>query len=160
MKKIITLLIALMFAVAANAQLNGVSVEEVAGYQTVYEIKTGLYMPGYGEIRFIEGEYILFGSTDNQFEHSMASIVLGDTKESAVLTLEDLRKIIKKEVKLSNDLVVRGCNGKYTTIIKYPMTVARFKTDGVAGYTDVLWSLRNRFEEAKQAVFNFEESYE
>lgn len=158
MKKILTVvIIGIIFTLNANAQLNGVSVEEASGYRTVYKISAGVYEPGAGEIRYIEGEYILFGVTDNRFEKQMASIVLGDTKESAILTLEDLQKIIKKETKLSETLVVRGFDGKYTRIFKHPMSVARFSTDGIAGTTDVLWTLRNKFGAAKQLIRRFEE---
>lgn len=94
MKKIITIIVTLLFVqIAANAQLTGVSLEEAAGYGTVW--KAPLF---YGEIRYVKDEgYVLFGATDNRFEKSMASILLGEDKNSAILTLEDLQKNREKE---------------------------------------------------------------
>ena len=154
MKKIITIIVTLLFVqVAANAQLTGVSIEEAAGYRTVW--KAPLFS---GEIRYVKDEgYVLFGATDNRFEKSMASILLGEDKNSAILTLEDLQKIVKRKVKFS-DLVVKGSNGKATTIIKGPLgEAAVFSTAGVAGFSHILWSMRNRFKSAKQAIVDFED---
>lgn len=160
MKKFITLIFVMaitLTSINTYAQLNTMTVEEYGGFKTVYE-RSALGIV-FGEIRYSRGEYILFGATDNDFEDSMASIVLGKSKESAILTLEDLRKIVKKEVKIDDEIVVKGCNNKYTHIYR-GMGEFLIETDGVAGSSHILWRMSNKFEEAKEAIRNFKEPSE
>lgn len=53
--------------------------------------------------------YFLLGVSTNQFEKSMASIYLGDDKESAILSLKDLQSI--KKTKPKDTLYVEGMGG-------------------------------------------------
>ena len=94
MKKILGILMVMMIMMSGMAQLQVQTVEEFAGYKTLYEIK---YLGYYnGEIRYIEGSgYILFGRTNNRFEDHMASIFLGETKDAAAKTIADLAYFYK-----------------------------------------------------------------
>ena len=163
MKNIITLiptlfLITLTFT--ANAQLNGLTHEESAGYKTVFEVKS-MSIPSRGCIRYSHGTYFLCGSTDNQFEDTYATIYLGDDKESAILSLEDLRKIVSKEIELpKSGLVVKDVDGKRTTLYKRFDGMIYFKSEYVAGETYVLYTMRNKFDAAKQAILNFNDGSE
>lgn len=155
MKKILfIILLCLCSNSLINAQLNIKTVEEAHNYQTVYEcyIGFGTYM---GEIRYFHSTgFVLFGVTDNHFEHSMASIFLGKTKEEALETLEDLRKIVKREKEVPNDFIVKGCNNKETQVYRGPGEWL-ISTEGVAGTSHILWRMSSRFEKAKEAVLNF-----
>lgn len=154
MKRLLITLALILVSASSFAQLNAMTVEEASNYRTVYVAPMK-----YGAIRYINDTYYLFGVTDNKYEDSMASILLGDTKESAVLTLEDLRKIVKKETKLTESLVVKGLGNKNTTIQKGFGEIL-FSTSGVAGFSHLLWTMRNKFEDAKEAVLSFEENPE
>lgn len=154
MKKILfVILLCLCSNSLINAQLSIQTVEEAHNYQTVYEcyIGFGTYM---GEIRYVSDGFVLFGVTDNHYENSMASIYLGETKEEALETLEDLRKIVKGEKEVPKNFVVRGCNGKETQIYR-SFGEWIISTKGVAGDSHILWRMSSRFEKAKEAVLNF-----
>ena len=157
MKNIITListLILITLTFTANAQLNGLTHEESAGYKTVFEVKS-MSIPSR------HGTYFLCGSTDNQFEDTYATIYLGDDKESAILSLEDLRKIVSKEIELpKSGLVVKDVDGKRTTLYKRFDGMIYFKSEYVAGETYVLYTMRNKFDAAKQAILNFNDGSE
>lgn len=152
-RAIVTLMAALLCALSfnANAQLLTQTEEEAHGFRTVWVAPMK-----YGEIRYTGDLYILFGATDNRFENKMASIVLGIDKKSAVLSLEDLRKIAQKQTKLKDAVVVRGVGGKETTIYNV-MGEIIFKTEGVAGECHLLWAMKNAFNDAEDAVLAFEE---
>ena len=154
MKRLILTILLCMFSVIsfdAKAQLQTMSVEESRGYQTVFKIPMG-----YGEIRYIKEAYILFGVTDNKYEKSMASIFLGTSKESAILTLEDLRKIVFRETKLTEPIVVKGFADSNTTILKN-LGEIMFKTSGVSGYSHAFGMLRGSFDKAREAILSFPE---
>jgi chromosome segregation ATPase len=151
----LTIIILSVITFTANAQLVGMSTEEYAEYKTVWK-----HLDGY--IRYMEdsGTYVLLGSTNNRFENTMASIVLGDSKESAILTLNDLQKIVMKETDFpKSGLVVMGYNGKKTTIYKLQGTFA-FKTESVAGETYILWHMKRQFDNARQAILDFNDGSE
>lgn len=154
MKRILlTIAFALLCALSfnAHAQLQTKTVEEARGYRVVYKAPMG-----YGQIRYIAGMYVLLGVTDNQYEDTMASIILGEDKKTAVLSLEDLRKIAQKKTKLKEPIVVKGVGGKDTTIFNGLGEII-FKTEGVAGESHLLWAMKNAFNDAEDAVLAFEE---
>lgn len=134
--------------------------EDYGRYKTVWQASSllGNIANESGGIRYLSnGTYVLFGETKNQFEDSMASIVLGDSKESAILTLEDLRKIVNKEVEIpKGGLIVNGVNGKKTTIYKSQGSFA-FETEYVAGESFLLWHMKRKFEEIKDAIRKFDD---
>lgn len=155
MKKIIILIsIFILSTISINsyAQLNGLTHEEACGYKTVWKAPMK-----YGDIRYSDGVYYLCGVTNNKFEDTCATILLGKNKESAILSLDDLHKIISGETKLpKGGLIVRSKNNKASTIYR-TMNGLTFKTEYVAGETYVLFVMRNKFDEAKEAIINFEE---
>ena len=151
MKKFLMALMLCLVSIMSFGQISTMTVEESRGYITVYKAPAG-----YGEIRYIRGMFILFGASDNRFEDSMHSIYLGNNKESAILSLEDLRKIVKKETPLRNTIVVKGFNDKNTEIVKV-MGEIIFSTEYVAGVSHLFWAMRNDFENAKNAIENFNE---
>lgn len=154
MKKIgiiIAFVIGLFNSTNAIAQLNAQNYEDAVGYKTVWTLKDACIR------HFDNGDYVLLAPTNNDYENTMASIVLGNTKESAILSLKELQKIVKKETKLSKGgVIVKGCNGKKTHIFKSQGTFA-IKTDFVAGESYILWHMKNRFEDAENAINKFNE---
>ena len=81
--------------------------------------------------------------------------------EVAILSLEDLRKIVSKEIELpKSGLVVKDVDGKRTTLYKRFDGMIYFKSEYVAGETYVLYTMRNKFDAAKQAILNFNDGSE
>lgn len=155
----IVTLISMMFSVSSYAQLNLQTQEDAAGYKTVWEYN-GMY--GGGCIRYMErtGVYVLLGPTNNRYEDTMASIALGDTKESALKSLEDLEKIINKEIKLpKGGFIVKAYGRGNTTIYRSNMTWA-IKEDYVAGESYVLHYIGKKMNDVKEAINNFNEPTE
>ena len=111
---IISIIILSTISINTYAQLNAVTHEEAYGYKTVWKAPMR-----YGCIRYSDGFYYLCGSTNNKYEKSYATILLGDDKESAILSLDDLYKIVSKETKLpKGGLIVKSIDNKTTTIYK------------------------------------------
>lgn len=139
MKKILAL-IALVFAVVtASAQLNIQTVQDYAGYKTVYTVT---YFGGkMGEIRYISDQeapgYYMCGITGNQFEKTMATMYLGPTKDAAILSLKDLKTFYDKSEE--GEYVVDGFRTKTHIIISYSMgaKVIQLKSDNAAGVSGI-----------------------
>ena len=149
---IISIIILSTISINTYAQLNVVTYEEVYGYKTVWKAPMR-----YGCIRYSDGFYYLCGSTNNKYEKSYATILLGDDKESAILSLDDLYKIVSKETKLpKGGLVVRSIDNKTTTIYR-TINGPTLKTEYVAGESYILYAMRNKFDEAKESINNFKE---
>lgn len=125
-------------------QLQIQSKEEYAGYKTVIE--------GFGGwvIRFVPSDnenygYYLMGSTDNQFETSLASVFLGHNKESAVTTINDLVNIQKIIEDNGGEVIVKGFSNKATTIFLSTFYQPYIITEGVAGSSAcVSWVLQDK----------------
>lgn len=154
-------LVLCLVSIIGFGQLNVQTIEEFAGYKTVYEINcVGTYM---GEVRFIIGTgYVLFGKTDNQFEKGMASVVLGITKESAILSLKDIRNL-KETSSVGDVLVVKGFDDTPTKIICVREFGKNFtiKTNGVAGSSNILSYVTNTnayYDKIINAINAFDES--
>ena len=149
---IISIIILSTISINTYAQLNVVTYEEVYGYKTVWKAPMR-----YGCIRYSDGLYYLCGSTNNKYEKSYATILLGDDKESAILSLDDLYKIVSKETKLpKGGLIVKSIDNKTTTIYK-TINGPTLKTEYVAGESYILYAMRNKFDDAKEAINNFKE---
>ena len=149
---IISIIILSTISINTYAQLNVVTYEEAYGYKTVWKAPMR-----YGCIRYSDGLYYLCGSTNNKYEKSYATILLGDDKESAILSLDDLYKIVSKETKLpKGGLIVKSINNKTTTIYK-TINGPTLKTEYVAGESYILYAMRNKFDEAKESINNFKE---
>jgi hypothetical protein len=146
MKKFLFIVMLCFTFVNANAQLNAKSVESIGGYKTVYK-----FWMGYGCIRYCDGTYILMGASTNEFEDSMHSIILGDSKESAILSLQDLAKLKKS---CPNTIVVSSGNMRNTKIYKIAGETI-FESEGVAGYTHALYWLK--IDKAISAINQFNE---
>ena len=161
MKKFMVALMLCLVSIMGFGQLNVQTVEEYAGYKTVCKINcVATYV---GEVRFITGTgYVLFGKTDNQFEKNMTSIVLGMTKESAILTLKDIRDL-KESSSVGDVLVVKGFGDKPTKIIcvrDFGKNLA-IKTEGVAGSSNILSYVTNTntyYDKMVSAINAFDES--
>ena len=157
MKKFITLIfvcISMLFSLTCFAQLKVVNTDDARGYKTVHKIQYP-HPSSNGEIRYSSGTYFLVGVTDNQFEKSMASIILGNTKDSAIQSLKDLQSMRSELPK--DGVYVPGLGSKKTHIYKL-RTMFRemvFSTDGICGITYVLTIIN--FEKAIKAIENFNE---
>ena len=147
MKKILFILMAIFATTFTSyAQLQTKTIEDVGGYKTVYK-----FWMGYGCIRYCDGTYILMGASTNQFENSMHSIILGDSKESAILSLKDLSELKKS---CPTTIVVPSVDNRNTKIYKLAGETI-FESEGVAGYTHALFYLK--IDKAINAINNFNE---
>ena len=146
MKKFIACFAMLALTFGCFAQLTQVR----SSYATVYEWKCP---PRHGEIRFNGEMYFLCGESMNRFESNMHTIVLGKTKEEAINSLQQLDSL-KENMTRKDEINVLGVNGKKTTIFKVMWSVC-FATNGVAGESDVLYSLK--LEKAIKAIKEFNE---
>lgn len=152
MKHFITIIGGVIISAVSYAQLNVVTSEEAAGYKTVWKapMKSGC-------VRYYDGHYYLCGSTDNRYETRYATVLLGGDKESAILSLDDLYRIVSGKTKIPNGgLVVKGMSYKNTIICKTLHGLA-LKTEYVAGNSYILDAMRNKFDDAKKAINNFKE---
>ena len=147
MKKIFFVLMAIFATTFTSyAQLQTKTIEDVGGYKTVYK-----FWMGYGCIRYCNGTYILMGASTNDFEDTMHSIILGDSKESAILSLKDLSELKKS---CPTTIVVPSANNRNTKIYKLAGETI-FESEGVAGYTHALFYLK--IDKAINAINYFNE---
>lgn len=147
MKKILLILMAIFATTFTSyAQLQTKTIEDVGGYKTVYK-----FWMGYGCIRYCNGTYILMGASTNDFEDTMHSIILGDDKKTAILSLKDLSELKKS---CPTTIVVPSANNRNTKIYKLAGETI-FESEGVAGYTHALFYLK--IDKAINAINNFNE---
>ena len=146
MKKLIISIVMVTITINCFAQLTQVQ----PSYYTVYEWNG---MPRQGEIRYNGFMYFLCGESLNKFENHMHTIVLGETKENAIKSLQQLDSL-KKSMSGEDEIIVMGANGKETTLFKF-MGVLCFSTRGIADKSDVLVLLK--IENAIRAINNFNE---
>lgn len=147
MKKILFILMAIFATTFTSyAQLQTKTIEDVGGYKTVYK-----FWMGYGCIRYCNGTYILMGASTNDFEDTMHSIILGDDKKTAILSLKDLGELKKS---CPTTIVVPSANNRNTKIYKLAGETI-FESEGVAGYTHALFYLK--IDKAINAINNFNE---
>jgi hypothetical protein len=146
MKKLVISIVMVTLTINCFAQLTQVR----PSYSTVYEWNG---MPRHGEIRYNGSMYFLCGESMNRFESSMHTIVLGETKEEAINSLQQLDSL-KENMTRKDEIIVMGVNGKETTLFKVMGTLC-FATNGVAGESDVLYLLKH--EKAIKAINNFNE---
>jgi hypothetical protein len=147
MKKILFILMAIFVTnFTSYAQLQTKTIEDVGGYKTVYK-----FWMGYGCIRYCNGTYILMGASTNDFEDTMHSIILGDDKKTAIMSLKDLSELKKS---CPTTIVVPSANNRNTKIYKLAGETI-FESEGVAGYTHALFYLK--IDKAINAINNFNE---
>jgi hypothetical protein len=147
MKKILFILMAIFVTTFTSyAQLQTKTIEDVGGYKTVYK-----FWMGYGCIRYCNGTYILMGASTNDFEDTMHSIILGDDKKTAIMSLKDLSELKKS---CPTTIVVPSANNRNTKIYKLAGETI-FESEGVAGYTHALFYLK--IDKAINAINNFNE---
>lgn len=147
MKKIFFALMAIFATTFTSyAQLQTKTIEDVGGYKTVYK-----FWMGYGCIRYCNGTYILMGASTNDFEDTMHSIILGDDKKTAILSLKDLSELKKS---CPTTIVVPSANNRNTKIYKLAGETI-FESEGVAGYTHALFYLK--IDKAINAINCFNE---
>lgn len=146
MKKFIACFAMLALTFGCFAQLTQVR----SSYSTVYEWNG---MPRHGEIRFNGEMYFLCGESMNHFENNMHTIVLGETKEEAINSLQQLDSL-KKNMSRKDEIIVMGVNGKETTLFKVMGSIC-FATRGVADKSDVLVLMK--LEKAIKAIKEFNE---
>lgn len=159
MKKILFLLLVCLPCIV-NAQLNVQTHSEASGYIPVCDIKAhfGVIV---GEIRFIHNVgYVLCGVTDNQFEETMATIVLGKNKTEACQSLKDLRNIVLNYE--AGTYVVKGIQDRTTKIIipSTKLLAAVIETEYVAGQSAVPYWLcynDNRYNRYYAELVQFDE---
>ena len=166
MKKFFIALMLCVVSIMSFGQLNIQPIEDYAGYKTIYTVKCPMH-PHLGEIRYFTKQkvYVLLGESDNQFEKTMVSIVLGDTKESTIKSLYDLKDFTQNTPNYEVS-VVTGCNDKTTKIYTYNcgfgVNGLYMKTDGVAGESYVgtyifATTTERTFEKIINAIKEFEE---
>ena len=131
-------------------QLNVQKVNEYAKYEVVYK-----WWNGWGQIRYLieEEQFVLFGASDNQFEDTMHSIVLGSSKEEVLISLNDLGSL--KKSYFSETLIVNGMRNRPTKLMRGNGLM--FSTEGVAGVSYALSYLN--VNKAISAIENFNNSH-
>lgn len=144
MKRFICILISVLFACSAFAQLTKVQ----SAYKSVYKWN-GITQKG--EIRYDDEFYYLCGESSNKYEETMHTIVLGDSKESSIVSLQQLG-FLRQYLRKGDEIKVIGMGGKTTSIFK-SMGNIFFSTKGVAGMSGCL----NYFkvDDAIQAITKF-----
>lgn len=146
MKKLVISIVMVTLTINCFAQLTQVR----PSYSTVYEWNG---MPRHGEIRYNGFMYFLCGESMNQYENNMHTIVLGETKEQAIKSLQQLDSL-KKSMSRKDEIIVAGANGKETTLFKFMGTLC-FSTKYIADKSDVLALLK--IEKAIKAINDFNE---
>lgn len=154
MKKIIFAIIAMFVSVSCFAQLTVKPSNNEKNSTTVYKWGGTLANPRMGAITYTDNTYILLGSSSNRYETNFHTIVLGETKEQAITSVTQL-STLSDSLGKKDELKVLGIKGETTIIFKSLGTVV-FVTNGVAGWTDVLWNMK--FDKAIEAIQNYEEN--
>ena len=144
MKRFICILVSVLFACSAFAQLTQVQ----SAYKSVYKWNG---MPRHGEIRHNGEFFYLCGESMNRFESSMHTIILGETKEEAIISLRQLDSL-RENMGRKDEVKVVGIGGKTTTIFKVMGSIC-FSTDGVANMSDCF--VMFKLEKAIQAINDF-----
>lgn len=149
MKRILMAIMLGFISISSFAQLHKISLEEAHGYRDVIVFKN-VVTAGY--IRYAGGTYILCGVTTDHYDDEMATIYLGDDKESSIATIEDLCNL-----KLGKEpIIVLGAAEAETSIFKF-MGGLEIETEGVAGISGVLGYLKPKKEKAIKAIQDFNE---
>lgn len=146
MKKLIISIVMVTLTINCFAQLTQVR----PSYSTVYKWNC---FPRHGEIRYNGFMYFLCGESINQYENNMHTIVLGETKEQAIKSLQQLDSL-KKSMSRKDRIIVTGANNEETTLFKVMGTLC-FSTKHIADKSDVLYLLK--IENAIKAINNFNE---
>jgi len=157
MKKLFLLLSLVFSCVSLYGQITIKEANDVNPYISLCNIKDAGVRTG--EIRYFksDGMYVLMMSSSNQFERKMHSIILGDSKQSAIQSIKDLREL-RNSIKKEDELIVLGLNGKNTTIVKSGKGFYA-ATEGVAGYGYSFQGGRViNFNEIESSILNFEEN--
>ena len=147
MKKLFIAVIMTMLSINVFAQLQ----ETRPSYQTIYE--WGGFGVRHGEIRYDGNIYYLCGESSNRFESKMHTIVLGTTKETAIVSINQLDSL-SDNMGRKDEVKVIGIGDKQTTLFKEMGTLC-FTTQYVAGWTDCLYALKP--QKAIKAIEEFVE---
>lgn len=142
------------FAIAAIIVITNCQAQLTETYKSdvIYTWGGNLLFPRLAEIKHIDGVYILLGGSNNSYEKTMHSIVLGDSKEQAINSIIQL-STLKNSLGKKDELNVLGINGKTTKIYKVAFGTVVFSTSGVAGVSDVLYFLsETRANEIVEAI--------
>lgn len=137
MKKIFVIVFAVLMGFTASAQLTMSKLSHSSMKSTVYKWGGTMLKPRTGIIMYFSNTYFLLGSSNNKYESKFHSILLGDTKEQAINSINQL-KTIGDSITRDKDFVVMGMDNKTTMLFKILGTVC-FATIGVAGQSDCLY---------------------
>lgn len=151
MKKFLLAIVLCLVCTVSFGQLNVKTQQEVAKYEIVFKWWNG----GWGQIRYFYNteQFVLLGASDNNFEETMHSIILGEDKVSAIKSLQDISEL--RQTKFEDVLIVNGYKNKPTKLYKV-MGCLYFETEGVAGVSYALTYLNvNKIEHAIFAIENF-----
>lgn len=110
--------------------------------------------PRIGTIMYVGNVYVLYGTSTNKYASKPHSIILGENKEQAIASLNQL-STLSDSLGRKDNLEVMGTNEKTTTIFKV-MGNIYFATSGVAGEADCLYFLK--FKEAIKAIEEYDEN--
>lgn len=101
---------------------------------------------GNGQILNENGSYILYGPTNYRYSDARHTLYLGDSKESAIKSLEDIEQMRNT---LDAEWLVAQPDGKPVRIYHYDGFFL-FSKEGVPGYSSVLHYLKT--EKAIQKI--------
>ena len=135
MRKCITLLLCCLAALTICAQVQVIKETriEIPVKERVYS-----FWWGNGTIFYENGSYILYGPTNYRYSNALHTLYLGDTKESAIKSLEDLERMRNNT---QAEWIIAQPNGKDVRIF-HDSGFFLFSTKDVPGYTSVLHYLK------------------
>ena len=141
MKKVLffLFLVTTLSCLKANAQLNITAAVEKKPERLLVGQVAYSYL-----YKTSEGNYEYWANTDNQFDERTCHLFLGNTPETAIQTLKDLRSLMEKEVA---GVTVQQEDGNVVLVFQKQLGVRMLwiKHDGLAGKSWISLPMVDRF---------------
>lgn len=139
MKKFFCFCLSLLICGSAFAQLNIKSVTEkgLERIMVAHATYSWLY-------RLPDGNYAYMANTDNRFDHTFCTLLLGDSPESAIQTLNDLKTLMEEEIA---SVTVEQSLGDVTLTFRKQLGVRQLwiKQEGLAGRSWISLAIVEKF---------------
>ncbi|MBQ6283598.1 MAG: hypothetical protein IJK70_02250 [Bacteroidales bacterium] len=135
----IVFLVTTLFCWEANAQLNITAAVEKKPERLLVGQVSYSYL-----YKTSEGFYEYWANTDNQFDEHTCHLFLGNSPETAIQTLKDLRSLMEKEVP---GVTVQQKDGNIVLVFKKQLGVRMLwiKQDGLAGKSWISLPMVDKF---------------
>lgn len=152
MKRLIVTIILYLFPITSYGQLNKIDLSDYRQDVVVHNFGHNI-----GYIHYTQEGYVLFGITNDIFEVLMPSIFLGETKEDAIASLNELDNIDTKHNQL-----LRGEFYYASIIYSYDGSKKNLMliTEGVRGQSPILSILTHEmYNSAIKSIVKFNEKW-